>query len=267
MSYRSAMDTVVPSPASHATAGWLWMPHQHGAWAMMAVPLLLGIAVTRPNVWHAALAAAAVAGYLAFATAQTWVRARVRQRYTVSLIAYVFVATVLGVALIATHPGLSLALAVLAPAGGVTLIAAKLGRARGVVAGFAQVAEALVLVPAASELAGPFDRAAVGKAAFLAAVYLVGTLLAVRSVIREQGNTGFATVSVGFHLSATAAAIVLLSPPFVVLLGLLAVRAALLPIVQRRRRDTARPLRPVHVGVVEMVGAACVVGLAFISPI
>jgi hypothetical protein len=234
---------------------------------MLAVPLLLGISVTRPNVWHAALAAAAVAGYLASATAQTWVRTRVRQRYTASLIAYAFVATVLGVVLIATHPGLLLALLILGPAGGVSLIAAKLGRVRGIVAGFAQVAEALVLVPAAATLAGPFDPAAVGKAAFLAAVYLVGTVLAVRSVIREQKNAGFAAVSVSFHLAATTIAAVLLSPPFVVLLGLLAIRAALLPIVQRRRRDTARPLRPVLVGLVEMAGATCVVALAFLSPI
>jgi hypothetical protein len=55
---------------------------------MLAVPLLLGISVTRPNVWHAALAAAAIAGYLASATAQTWVRPPMRRRYTASLIAY-----------------------------------------------------------------------------------------------------------------------------------------------------------------------------------
>ena len=267
MSYRSAVDTVVPSPASQTSAGRLWVPHQHGAWAMLAVPLLLGISVTRPNVWHAVLAAAAIVGYLASATAQTWVRARVRQRYMASLIVYVFVATVLGVVLIATHPVLLLALLVLTPAGAVTLIAAKVGHARGVVAGFVQVAEALVLVPAAAVLAGPFDPAAVGKSALLAAVYLVGTVLAVRSVIREQRNAGFAAVSVGFHLAATAVAVVLFSPPFAVLLSLLTIRAALLPIIQRRSHDTARPLRPVHVGLVEMVVATCVVGLAFISPI
>ncbi len=234
---------------------------------MLAVPLLLGIAVTRPDVWQAVLGAAAVAGYLASATAQTWVRARARRRYTMSLAAYVLVAATLGVALVVTHPALTLALIVLAPAGAITLVAAKLGRTRGVVAGLAQVAEALVLVPAAASLAGPLDSPATARAALLAAIYLVGTLLAVRSVIREQGNAGFAALSVGFHVAATAVAAVLFSPPFVVLLGLLAIRAALLPMVQRRRRDSASPLRPLQVGLVEMVGAACVVGLAFISPI
>jgi len=69
------------------------------------------------------------------------------------------------------------------------------------------------------------------------------------------------------HLAATAVGAILLPLPFVVLLGLLALRAALLPIVQHRYRETVTPLRPVHVGMVEMVVATCVVGLAFVSPI
>lgn len=268
MSYRSRVDTVVrPRAGSQATSRRLWLPRQHGAWAMLAVPLLLGIAVTRPNLWHAVLGAAAIAGYLASATAQTWVRARVRQRYTASLIAYVVVATALGMALVVTHPGLVLAVIVLVPAGMITLVAAKLGRGRGVAAGFAQVVEAFVLVPAAASLTGPVDSLAVSKATLLAAVYLVGTLLAVRSVIREQGNASFAAVSVGFHLAATVVGAILLPLPFVVLLGLLAMRSVLLPLVQRRCRETVTPLRPVHVGMVEMVVATCVVGLAFVSPI
>jgi hypothetical protein len=191
---------------------------------MLAVPFLLGIAVTRPTGWQVALGGAAAAGYLASATAQTWARARARQRYTTSLTVYASTAAVLSIALVVTHPGLLLALVVLAPAGAITLVAAKLGRARGVTAGFAQVAQALVLVPAAASLAGPFDASEIAKTTFLAAVYLVGTLLAVRSVIREQGNAGFAALSVGFHVAATAAGAILLRPPFVVLLGLLAIR-------------------------------------------
>src|SRR5450830_622562 len=249
------MDTLVrPNPGPRTSDFRLWMPRQHGAWAMLALPLLLGIAASRPTGWHIVLAGAAVSGYLASTTAQTWARARARERYTAPLLVYAGTAAVRARALVVTHPVLLLALLVLVPAGAITLVAAKLGPARGVAVGFAQVAQALVLVPAAAALAGPLNSPPVAKATFLAAVYLVGTVLAVRSVIREQKNAGFAAVSVSFHLAATAVAVVLLSPPFVVLLGLLAIRAALLPIVQRHRRDTARPLRPVHVGLVEMAG-------------
>jgi hypothetical protein len=262
------MDTVArPSPGPQTGAFRPWMPRQHGAWAMLALPLLLGIAATRPTGWHLVLAGAAAAGYLASTTAQTWARARARERYTASLLVYAGTAAVLALALVVTHPVLLLALLVLVPAGAITLVAAKLGPARGVAVGFAQVAQALVLVPAAASLAGPLDSPPVAKATFLAAVYLVGTVLAVRSVIREQGNAGFAAISVGFHVAATGAGAFLLPPPFVALLGVLAIRAALLPIVQARRRGTANPLRPIHVGMMEMVLATCVVGLAFVAPI
>ena len=262
------MDTLVrPNPGPRTSDFRLWMPRQHGAWAMLALPLLLGIAASRPTGWHIVLAGAAVSGYLASTTAQTWARARARERYTAPLLVYAGTAAVLALALVVTHPVLLLALLVLVPAGAITLVATNLGRARGAAASFAQVAQALVLVPAAAALAGPLNSPPVAKATFLAAVYLVGTVLAVRSVIREQGNAGFAAISVGFHVAATGVGAVLLPPPFVTLLGVLTIRAALLPIVQARRRGTANPLRPIHVGMLEMVLATCVVGLAFVAPI
>lgn len=234
---------------------------------MLALPFLIGIAATRFDLWDLPLGAAAVAGYLASATALTWARARSRERYSVSLVAYALVAAIFGAALVVTHPGLALVLVILVPAGVATLVAAKSGRARGLVAGLAQVAETLVLVPASAYLAGPLDWAIVGRATFLAAIYLVGALLAVRSLIREQGNSLFAAVSIGFHVAAAAVGVVLLPWPYVVLLALLAVRSVALPVVQGRRRGSARPLRPIHVGVLEMVAAVCVVGIAFAVPI
>jgi hypothetical protein len=44
-----------------AASAWrLWVPRQHGAWAMLAVPLLLGIAATAPSPWHLLLGIAAL---------------------------------------------------------------------------------------------------------------------------------------------------------------------------------------------------------------
>jgi hypothetical protein len=234
---------------------------------MLAVPLLLGVAVTRPTGWDLVLAGAAVAAYFVSATAQVLARTHARERYAVSLVAYVVVAGILSIALAIAYPVLLLALVVLVPAGALTLWAARLGRARGVVAGLAQVAQALVLLPAAASLAGPIDSTALAQATFLAATYLVGTMLAVRSVIREQGNAGFVAISVGFHVTATIVAALLLPTPYILLLGLLAIRAAALPLAQRRLRRTSRPLRPIQVGIGEMVLAICVVGLAFVSPL
>ncbi len=234
---------------------------------MLAVPLLLGVAASRASGWQLVLGGAAGAGYLASATAQAWTRARSRHRYSASLVVYVVIASVLGAALVVTHPALLLALLVLAPTGAVTLMAAAQGRARVLAVGLAQAGEALVLLPAAASLAGPLEMTAVAKATLLAAIYLISTVLAVRSVIREQGNAGFAAVSVGFNIAATAVGAAVLPLPFVGLLGVLTIRALLLPSVQRLRRDTSKPLRPIHVGIVEMILAMVLVGLAFVSPL
>jgi hypothetical protein len=232
---------------------------------MLALPILMGIAEARPTGWHIVLGLAAVAGYLASATAQGWVRGRERLRLAAPVVTYCAAATGLWLVLAAANPSILPALPVLPSAAFVALAASRLGRARGLVAGLAQVCQAVALVPVSAALSGEFDQSAVARATFVAAVYLIGTVLAVRSVIREQGNTAFAAVSVGFHIAATLAAALFLPAPFVLLLAMLTIRAATLPLVQRRLRGTSRPLRPIKVGMVEMVMATSVVGLAFAS--
>ena len=40
-----------------------------------------------------------------------------------------------------------------------------------------------------------------------------------------------------------------------------------LPVIQRRRAGTSRPLRPIHVGIVEIVASLAVVVVAFAVPL
>ena len=101
----------------------------------------------------------------------------------------------------------------------------------------------------------------------MAAGYLVGTILVVRSVIRERGNQRFAALSIGFHAAFTGLAALALAWPYVVYFAALTARAVALPLVERRRAGTARPLRPIHVGIVEMVASTVLVVLAFVVPL
>ena len=66
----------------------LWLPHQHGAWAMLALPILVGIAASRFVPGQLLLAVAAVAAYLASTTLQAWLRARRRPSYVPSIVVY-----------------------------------------------------------------------------------------------------------------------------------------------------------------------------------
>lgn len=233
---------------------------------MLAVPLLLGVAASRPDPWQVVLAAAAVAGYLASATAQAWLRSRRGPSYVSSLIAYASTFAVLGIAVAVTHPAVLATAALIVPATLLALRGAKPRTRRDLLDSLAQALVALALVPAAALLGGPLDPGRVGPAVAVASVYLFGVVLVVRSVIRERDDTAFAGVSVGWHLGAAVLAAFLL-PPAYTLVGLaLAGRAAALPIMQRRRAGTGRPLRPVNVGVVEIVASTIVVVVAFLVP-
>jgi hypothetical protein len=173
---------------------------------------------------------------------------------------------VCGLALVVTHPALLACLAVLVPAGAITLGGSRPGTRRDLTNSLAQVAQALVLVPAAALTSGRFDGGMVVAATLVGAAYLVGTVLVVRSVIRERDNRAFAAASISFHGALVVGALVFLPLAYAILAGALTARAAVLPAVQRRQSGTARPLRPVQVGVVEMVAAAAVVLVAFAMP-
>ena len=91
--------TAHPDPRS-IPAHRVWVPRQHGAWAMLAVPLLLGVAASEPDAWQLVLAGAAYSGFLASASAQAWSRARRASVYRPPIIAYTAVFAALAALLV-----------------------------------------------------------------------------------------------------------------------------------------------------------------------
>jgi len=234
---------------------------------MLAVPLLMGVAASRPDPWQLVLAVAAVAGYLTSATAQAWLRARRRPSFVPSLVLYGAVAAVAGLALVVSHPALLVSLLVLAPATAIVIVGARPGTKRDLANSFAQTAIALVLLPAAAWLSGSFEAPAVARSLVIAGGYLAGSVLLVRSVLRERGNPVYLRASVAFHGVAVAAFALVAGWAYALYAVGLLVRAIALPIAERRRAGTERPLRPIHVGIVEIVTSTVLVVLAFAAPI
>jgi hypothetical protein len=241
-----------------------WMPHQHGAWAMLAVPFLLGIAASTPSAWQIVLGVASVIGYLASATGQAWLRARKRDPFTVPLAVYGVVFGVLGLALVVAFPALLASLVVLGPTTAMIVAGAKPGTRRDLANSFAQSIQALVLAPAAALVSGSFETTAVVIATAVGAAYLLGTVLVVRSVLRERNSTSFTLLSIGFHAAFIVPALVL-GLAWLVLALALTVRAWALPTIARRRFGTPKPLKPVHVGAIEAVMSIAVVLVAFLA--
>ncbi len=247
--------------AGHASARPRWAPRQHGAWAMLAIPLLLGIVASRPSPWQLILIVAAVAGYLASATALDWLRSR-RVSYERRVLVFGLVFAVAALALAVAFPVLLGAALVLGPAGIVLAWVAATGHPRSLAASLAQVAQAVVLVPAAAVVSGSFDPPVVARAALVAALYLLSSVLVVRSMIRERGDRRFYGVSVAYHAVAVVVEAWLLPWAYAALAAAFAVRAAGLPPLQSRLADGPHRLRPIHLGLVEL---ACAVALALVA--
>lgn len=260
--------TAVPRPASRPIAGHrLWIPRQHGAWAMLLLPVLLGVAASRPSPWQLGVAVAALAAYLASATAQTWSRGRRPPAYRVPLAVYGSIAAVLGVVLLVAFPPLALAGVVVVPTAVIVFRGAQPGTRRDLANSLAQVAQALVLVPVTAWVSEAWDPRRVIACTLVAAGYQLGTVLVVRSVLRERGNGAFLALSTGFHALLVVGAAVALPPPYAALALGLAARAVALPVLQRRMAAGPRPMRPVHVGLTEMAASLAVVLVALLVPI
>ncbi len=256
-----------PAGSRSARGHSVWVPRQHGAWAMLALPLLLGVAASRPDAWQVVLAGAALSAYLGSAAFQAWSRARRPPEYRVPILVYGVTFVVLGGLLVLAWPALLLAGLVVVPAGLVVFGGARPGTRRDLANSFAQVAQALVLVPATAYVSGAFESERVAAYLAVAAAYLIGTVLVVRSVLRERGNDRFAAISVGFHLATVVGAVLFLPWPYTVVAAGLTARAVALPVVQRRRAGTPSPLRPVQVGIVEIAASAAVVLVSFLVPL
>ncbi len=231
---------------------------------MLLMPVLLGVTAGGPSPWQGVVAGAALAAYLVSATAQTWTRSRRPTAYRAPLIVYAVLAVVLGVVLLARFPALALVGVVVVPTGVLVFRGAQPGTRRDLANSLLQVAQALALVPATAYVSGAWDPQRVITATCIAAGYQLGTVLVVRSVLRERGNETFHAISTGFHVLLAAAALVLLPLPLGVVAVVLAVRAALLPVAQRHMASGSTPLKPVHVGILEAVMSTAVVITAFL---
>jgi hypothetical protein len=260
--------TAIPrADARRIPARHLWVPRQHGAWAMLLLPLLLGIAASRPSPWHLVLAGAALTAYLASASLQAWSRARRPPAYRAPILVYSAVFTALGLALTVAFPALLLSLLVIVPTAVIVFGGARPGTRRDLANSLVQVVQALVLVPAAAYVSGAFEPEPVAAYTVVAAAYLFGTVLVVRSVLRERGNEAFATLSVGFHLALVPIAALTVPWAYALVAAGLAARAAALPRLQQRWASGPHPLRPVHVGMVEIAASTAVAVVSFVAPI
>ncbi|MEV7420861.1 YwiC-like family protein [Streptomyces sp. NPDC089919] len=230
-----------------------WLPDQHGAWAMLAVPFLAGTFLApRPTWWQLALFGAWLLGYVAAFHAQQWLRLRRNSRNPRAAGRHVRPAQAFGAAfallalpLAWRFPWLLAAAAAAAPFLAVTTWHAARNRERALLNGLAAVVPACGMLLVALRLGGG-DPADGWRPALACLLYFGGTVPYVKTMIRERRSRAYHRASVGYHAAALAVA-AWLSPWLAVPFGLYLVRAVLMP---RRRPKVA------VVGAVEVVASA-----------
>ncbi|WP_432133932.1 MULTISPECIES: YwiC-like family protein [unclassified Streptomyces] len=190
-----------------------WLPQQHGAWAMLVVPFLAGTLLGTPTPWHAVLFAAWLLGYLATYHLQQWLRLRrvsrnpkAPARHVRPLVVFAAALVPPGLALVVHAPWLLLAGLAALPFLAVNCWYAAHNRERATLNGLAAVIPACGMLPVALHLGG-------GGYALVATLtcllYFAGTVLYVKTMIRERGSAGYRWASGTYHAVALAVGAVL----------------------------------------------------------
>lgn len=172
---------------------------------MLASPLLVGTLASGPALIHLVLAMFWLAGYLAFFATSLWLKSGRRSRWWPPVRAYVPLAAVLGLVVLALQPGLvRWAPAFVLPLG-VGLYAAASRHERDLLAGLTTVAGSSLMTMVAYD-AGTTGALTVGwQLAAVQFAYFAGTVFYVKSAIRERRNRRFLWWSVAAHALATLA--------------------------------------------------------------
>ncbi|TXJ06222.1 MAG: hypothetical protein E6Q27_04100 [Aeromicrobium sp.] len=205
-----------------------WVPNQHGAWAMVIAPLLVGAIAGGVQWIHLPLLAFWLSGYFLFFAASLWLKSRRKPRYWPPVRAYLVSSTLLGLLVVALKPELIVWAPAFLPALAVGLWAAAQRRERDLEAGLATLVGSALMTVVAFVAGGGEDMTRAWLLAAIQFLYFAGTIFYVKTVIRERNNPRFFWWSVIFHIAAAIAAAII-SPWMGLVFAVLALRAAVVP--------------------------------------
>lgn len=261
-----------PIARRRSSAGWI--PTQHGAWAMLAVPFLVGAIRGGLHPLHLLLLGCWVVGYFAFYAAGVWMRSRRNPRYVRALTSYTIVCAALGAILVVLRPQLLGWLLIYVPIAAVSLMYSARRQDRALLNDVVTILAACIMAPVAFGIGTRASGAppewtrgsaatdmlvvdpAMGWVTLALVCYFVGTSLYVKTLIRERRSRGYHVGSWAYH---GAVALFWLAAPFLgvpvpplahwLLFAFFVVMAARAGVMAGRR------VRPMKVGLVEIAAS------------
>ncbi|WP_438445690.1 YwiC-like family protein [Gorillibacterium sp. sgz5001074] len=206
-----------------------YIPNQHGAWAMLAVPYILGVAAAGARPIHALMFVCWLLAYLFSFPVLQWVRTGRKERYRGPALLYGGLLLPAGAALLLLEPRLIYYGLALLPLLAVNGIYARMNRERTVVNDLTAIVQFSSVVFPVYYLGGGDDWDLASTLFVLCVLYFTGTVYYVKTLIREKGNPVFYAGSVLYHLLLGAAALWYGEPLLLLLSGFLLARSALIP--------------------------------------
>ena len=258
-------------PTRRRRPGAIWLPREHGAWSWLVSPVVAGAIIAGPHIYQLLLLGVALGGYFLF-NAASWSAKmpKSRRRETVRpMLTYGAVTGLFTIGLLVRVGWGALGwLVVLFVPLAVSYVFTLRGAGRSMASGLATALSSSVLLLVAIEpnllalLRDPRPEW-LGSAAIMYGA-TVGTLFAVKSMIRQKGSNRFLAVSVAWHVGwlLTTAVGVLhgLAIAWPLYFLVTTARATALPLVARRRA-----VRPMTMGLVEL-GLTVVLLLLYVWP-
>ncbi len=248
--------------ARRSTRGWI--PGQHGAWALLILPVLAGSGLSGPSWPQAALGTFWLVGYLAYHATGRWLRSHRRRRDRAPVLVYGSLAAALGGVTLTVAPHLLRWVPVYAPLLGISLWLITTGRERSLANDAVTVVAACLMAAVAFD-AGDGERwASLWEVTLILTAYFLGTVLYVKTMFRERGRRAFVAASIAYHAVLTVGASIgavggWKSWSLVGTGAALTLRATLGPVANARR---SRPVRPAVVGVGEILASLVVTAVA-----
>ncbi len=231
------------------------MPNQHGAWAILAGPLLVGVVAAGPAWVHLPLAVLWFLAYFAFFATGLWLKSRRKPRFRAPALVYAAACLPPGLAVLVLRPDLTRWLPMFLPLLATGLWLAARRQERTLAGGLAMTAAASLMTLVAFDAGNGVDWGRAWMLTAVMAAYYGGTVLYVKTMIREWGAPAYLVASAAWHAVATVL-VALVSWPLAAVFALLTGRALVGP-----RRGWA----PKQVGIGEVVLNCLVVAVALLA--
>jgi len=226
---------------------------------MLLVPFALGPFAATPTWSSLLLLVAWLSAYLASYFALRWWKTRTLahrgRRFQAPALGYAAVLTVSGAALVAIEPWLLAAALAFVPFEAAAVGLALHGKERSLIAGISSATAASLMAPVAYHLAGGDDQSLAFALFGVSWLAFTGTVLHVKSTIRERDNPRSRVASIAFHVVALGAA-TWIDPVLAIPFGFLLLRAVLVP---------QHGWRPAQIGAVEIIGSLLVLTVPLLA--